>query len=90
MIKKKDKCRIYLNKPIYIGAVILKKSQNRMYTLHCKCIKVKYGVKAKMLIIDTNNFHYIIKTENVFTKTNKYLTTETMQKNQNIMIIQIT
>ena len=26
----------------------------------------------------------------IFTKTNKYLTTETMQKNQNIMIIQIT
>lgn len=37
-----------------------------MYTLHYKCIKVKYGVKAKMLIIDTNNFHYIIKTENVY------------------------
>ena len=46
----KEKCRIYLNKPIYIGTRILDLSKVLMQDFHYNCIKNKYDDKAEMLL----------------------------------------
>ena len=47
VIKKKDKCRIYLNKPIYIGAVILKKAKIACILFTINVLKLNMVLKPK-------------------------------------------
>ena len=63
---KKDKSRIRLNKANYVGTVILQSNKIKIICFHQKCIKVKYGEIAKMLLTDTKRFYYITETENFY------------------------
>ena len=53
-----------LNKLIYVGSSILDLSKYLMYEFHYKYIKSKFD--AKLLLLDTDNVVYEIKTEDVY------------------------
>ena len=65
MATEKEKGRINVNKPIYIGTSILDLSKILMQYFHYNYIKNKYGNKPKMLLTDTYSLKYKIETENV-------------------------
>ena len=52
---KKEKCRINLNKPTYIGTSILDLCKVLMKDFHNSYIKNKYGIKAEILLTDTDS-----------------------------------
>ena len=52
---EKEKCRIYLNEPIYFGTSILNLNKVLMQDIHYNYMKNKYGGKAEMLLTDTDN-----------------------------------
>ena len=64
--KEKEKCRINLNKPIYVGAIISELSKVLLQDFHCNRIKDNYGAKAEMLLTSTDSLIYIIEIENVY------------------------
>ena len=53
-----------LNKPIYVGFIILDLSKLLMYEFHYKFIKSKFDVK--LLLTDTDSLVYEIKTKGVY------------------------
>ena len=90
---KKEKCRINLDKPIYIGTNILDLSKVLMQDFDYNYIKNIYGDKFEMLLTNTDSLMYKVEAEKVYEelyKDNSYLTSEITQKIQNITIIQIT
>ena len=52
---EKEKCRISVNKSIYIGAYILDLSKVLMQDFHCNYIKNRDGGKAEMLLPDNDS-----------------------------------
>jgi len=60
------KCRVRLNKPIYIGQSILDISKIHMYKFHYEYMKPKYGDDAKLLFTDTDSLCYHVKSEDVY------------------------
>ena len=63
---QKGKCRVNLNKLIYTGASIMNLTKVLIQDFHHNYIKNKYGIKAEMLLTDTDSFMYKIETENIY------------------------
>ena len=63
---KEGKCRINLNKPIYIGTSRLDLSKVLIQDFNYNCIEIKYDDKAKMFLTDSDSLMYKIETENVY------------------------
>ncbi|KFM68525.1 hypothetical protein X975_13710, partial [Stegodyphus mimosarum] len=57
---------VSLNRPIYVGFVILELSKYHMYNFHYNHIKKQYGERAKLLFTDTDSLTYEILTEDVY------------------------
>ena len=55
-----------MNKPIYLGQVILDVSKTVMYEFCYNYIKPKYEDKARLCYMDTDSFIMNIKTEDFF------------------------
>ena len=63
MIMEMKKVEVKMNKPLYLGQAILDISKTLMYKFWYDCIKPKYGDKARLGYMDTDNFIMNIKTE---------------------------
>ena len=57
------KVRIVMNKPVYLGQVILDLSKTIMYEFHYDYMIPKYGDRLKLCYMDTDSLIYSIKTE---------------------------
>ena len=66
MAAEMSKTKIKMNKPVYLGQVILDLSKLVMYEFHYEYIQPKYGHKAKLLYMDTDSFVYHIKTHDFY------------------------
>ena len=63
LIMEMKKVEVRMNKPIYLGQVILDISKALMYEFWYDYIKPKYGDKARLCYMDTDSFVMYIKTE---------------------------
>ena len=66
MIMEIKKVEVKMNKPIYLGQVILDISKTLMYEFWYDYIKPKYGDKARLCYMDTDSFVMNIKTEDFY------------------------
>ena len=57
---------LMLNKPIYVGFIVLELSKWLMYDFHCNFIKKNFD--AELLFTDTDSLAYEIKSEDVYEK----------------------
>ena len=64
------KTKVYYNKPVCLGMIILDLSKSLMYDFHCNYIKTKYGDKTKLLFTDTDYIAYEIKTKDFYKNIN--------------------
>ena len=55
-----------MNKPLYLGALILDISKTLMYKFQCDYLKPKYEDRVKLCYTDTDSFIIYIKTEDFF------------------------
>ena len=55
-----------MNKPVHLGLSILELSIILVYEFWYGYVKLKYGEKAKLCYMDTENFIVYIKTEDVY------------------------
>ena len=55
---EKEKCRVNLNKTIYIGASIINFSKVLIQDFYHNYIKNKYVIKPEMLLTETDSFMY--------------------------------
>ena len=60
------KTKLYFNKPVYLGMIILNLSKSLMYDIHYNYIKTKYGDNAKLLFTDTDSLAYEIRTKDFY------------------------
>ena len=60
------KNQIYLNKPVYLGLLMLDSSKIVMYEFWYGYVKPKYGKKAKLCYIGTDSFIVYIKTNDMY------------------------
>ena len=63
---RESKVTLMLNKPAYIGMLILELRKVLMYEFHYNYIKNKYGNNSRLLFADTDSLIYEIKTEDVY------------------------
>jgi len=61
-----SKTKIMMNKPVYIGQVILDLSKTVMYEFHYDYMQPKYGDNLTMCYMDTDSFVYHIRTEDFY------------------------
>ena len=54
-----------MNKTVYLGHSILDLSKMLMYYFWSDYVKLKYGKKAKLCYMDTDNFMFSIKADNI-------------------------
>ena len=64
---KMGKIKVVMNKPVYLGQVILDLSKIVMYEFHYDYMKPKYGENLKLCYMDTDSLIYQIKTEDFYT-----------------------
>ena len=50
-----------MNKPVYLGLLILEISKTLMYEFWCDYIKLKYKENVKLRYMDTDSFIIILK-----------------------------
>ena len=60
------KTKLILNRPSYVGFVVLDVSKLLMYDFHYNYIKKKYGDKAKLLFTDTDSLCYEFQTDDLY------------------------
>ena len=60
------KIKLEINKPVYLGLLILEISKILMYQFWYDFIKLKYQDNAKLCYMDTNSFIINVKTEDVY------------------------
>ena len=61
------KIKVVMNKPVYLGQVILDLSKIVMYEFHYDYVVAKYGLeKLKLCYMDTDSLVYDIKTEDFY------------------------
>jgi hypothetical protein len=65
--------KIYMDKPLYIGAAVLDISKHTMYDFHYQKMKEFYGEALQLVYMDTDSFIYEIKTNNLFADMRKNL-----------------
>ena len=74
-----------MNKPIYLGQVILDISKTLMYEFWYDYLQPKYGDKVKLCYMDTHSFVIHIETEDFYkdvaNDVNKWFDTSTYNKN---------
>ena len=61
------KTKLYFNRPVYLGMIILDLSKSLMYDFHYNYIKIKYEDKAKLLS-PTLTLSHMKLTPKIFTK----------------------
>ena len=57
---------LVLNKPIYLGMIILDRSKTLMYDFHYNYVKKRYGDRSRLLFTDTDSLMYQVDTEDVY------------------------
>ena len=81
------KVEVKMNKPIYLGQVILDISKILMYEFWYDYIKPKYGDKARLCYMDTDSFVMDIKTDDFYkdidNDVDKWFDTSNYDKNDN-------
>ena len=60
------KTQIIMNKPDYLGLLILDLSKTIRYEFWYDYVKPKYGGKVKLCYVDTDSFITLVKTEDVY------------------------
>ena len=65
-MKKINKIKVKMDKPVYLGLSILEISKTLMYEFWYDYIKPKYKQNAKLCYMDTDSFIIYIKTEDVY------------------------
>ena len=60
------KTEITMNKPMYLGQVILDLSKTVIYEFPYDYMRPKYGSKVNLCYMDTNSFVYEIETEDFY------------------------
>ena len=60
------KIKVVMNKPVYLGQVILDLSKMVMYEFHYDYMIPKYGNRLKLCYMDTDSLVYHIKTEDFY------------------------
>ena len=60
------KIKVKMNKPVYLGLLMLEISKTLMYEFWCDCIKPKYQNKARLCYMNTDSFIINIKTQDFY------------------------
>ena len=63
---EKQKTKLKLDKPIFIGMSILDLSKQHMYKFYYDVMKPKYGDNIKMVYTDTDSFVFHTKTNDIY------------------------
>ena len=63
---RKNRVKLTVNKPAYIGMCILELSEVLMHEFHYDYIKKKRGNNSRLLFTDTDSLMYEIKIEDVY------------------------
>ena len=84
---EKKKREVYMNKPIYLGQVILDNSEMLMYEFWCDYLRPKYGDKSKLCYMDTDSFIIYVETNDFYkdisNDVNKWFNTSNYSKDIN-------
>ena len=62
----KKKTEILMNKPVYLGLLILELSKTLMYEFWYDYVKLKYNKKAQLCYMDTDSLIVYIKTHDFY------------------------
>ena len=63
---KQKKTEILMNKPVYLGLLILELSKTLMYEFWYDYVKLKYNKKAQLCYMDTDSLIVYIKTHDFY------------------------